>query len=311
MTTVSVFAPAKINLTLHITGRRSDGYHQLDSLVAFAGIGDSVTILASNELSLNVEGPEAAGLPTDMDNLALRAAALAADGRGATITLRKRLPIASGIGGTSADAAAAYRGMLALGAEGEAFAEGFLARPGLDSETLLRRLLGLGADVPMCFFSKPVRAGGVGEKLAFCNLPSAHAVLVNPRVPVLTEAVFGALDTPANSPMPDDIPNFPDVSALIEWLATCRNDLEASALSIAPEIGDVLETLSLQNGAELARMSGSGATCFGLFCQEADAREAEARLMSEHPDWWVAGTVLGDWSAQATPLHRWSVPPPP
>jgi 4-diphosphocytidyl-2-C-methyl-D-erythritol kinase len=301
MTTVKVFAPAKINLALHVIGRRNDGYHEIDTLVAFADVGDSIVFRPANALSLTVEGPEAADVPADMDNLALQAAALAANGRGAEITLSKLLPVASGMGGGSADAAASYRGMLGLGAVGERASNLQQPMPKSVPNDSMRRLAEIGADVPMCFGSMPARATGTGEILSFCDLPYVHAVLANPRVPLSTAAVFGALDVSDNQPMPDGIPDFSDAASLMGWLADCRNDLEEPAMKLAPEIGDVLETLGALDGAGLARMSGSGATCFALFSDKTKAQEAEARLKEERLEWWVVGSVLGDQSGAAMP----------
>jgi len=301
MTTVNVFAPAKINLTLHVTGRRADGYHELDSLVSFADVGDRLVIDASEKLSLTVEGPEAQDTPADLDNLALQATTLIANGRGARMTLEKILPIASGIGGGSADAAAAFRGMLVLNGEGEEIADSLSATPNTVPETHIRALLNLGADVPMCLFSKPTRVQGIGERLTPCQLPPVHALLANPRVPLSTAMVFRALGEPDNPPMPADIPRFANAAALIDWLANCRNDLEFPARSLVPEIDEVLAALNGLGRAVLARMSGSGATCFALFGDKDDAQEAETRLRSERPDWWVVRTVLGDQSGAIAP----------
>ena len=303
MTTVRVFAPAKINLTLHITGHREDGYHLLDSLVAFAPVGDTIVIQDGNVPSLTVDGPEAAGVPADTDNLALRAAMMAAQGRGAAMTLTKRLPVASGVGGGSADAAAAFRGMLSFGGEGEAPADGMWAMPEVIIETHARGLLTLGADVPMCLMPRPLRARGIGEKLDFLALPPLPAVLVNPRVAVPTPDVFRALQSKSNPPMPDPLPQFTDTTGLIEFLGTCRNDLELPALALEPVIGSVLDRLVETEACRLARMSGSGATCFGLFETEDAAKSAAERLWKDHPDWWVAGGVLGDQSRRAMPVR--------
>ncbi len=299
MTTASVFAPAKINLTLHVTGRRTDGYHLLDSLVAFAPVGDHLELSDGNTLSLTVEGPEAQGVPADMDNLALRAADLVRLGRGTTITLTKNLPAASGIGGGSADAAASVRAALML--EDDAGSEILALGPEILVDTRLRPLLGLGADIPMCLLPAPLRARGIGEKITFHTLPPLPAVLVNPRRMVPTGAVFAALKGRDNPPMPETLPDFADADALIGWLATQRNDLEAPAIEVAPVIADVLSILSQTEGCQLARMSGSGATCFGLYPDEDQARAAAAWLGTAHPDWWVVGGVLGDMSGRAMP----------
>lgn len=301
MTAVEVFAPAKINLSLHITGQREDGYHLLDSLVVFAPVGDCITITPGNALSLTVEGPEAKGVPADMDNLAFRGAMLAAPGCGAVLVLEKNLPAASGIGGGSTDAAAAFRGMLFFGNEGETPAETASAMPDTILENNARELLKLGADVPMCLLPKPLRAQGIGENISFLDLPPLPAVLVNPRVAVPTPSIFKALGSKFNSPMPDPIPNVLTARDLIAFLQDCRNDLEAPALSLAPQIGTVLKRLAQTDGCKLARMSGSGATCFGLFETEAEAQAACEKLWSDHPAWWVASCVLGDQSKAASP----------
>ncbi len=261
---IEVFAPAKINLCLHVTGQRADGYHLLDTLVAFCTVGDVLT-LREGPLSLNLTGPEAEGLQAEPDNLILRAARLM--GAQAAITLDKRLPVSSGIGGGSADAAAALRGLHAL------------TGTSLPTETEQ-----LGADVPMCLSSTPARVRGIGERVEPVRLPPLHLVLVNPRVPVATPHVFRALDRRENPPLPP-LTDWPDATALIEWLGGTRNDLEPPALKVAPVITEVLAALS---GARFARMSGSGATCFGLFdtAEEADAAAGEIR--KARPNWWVA-----------------------
>ncbi len=294
MTTVSVFAPAKVNLALHVTGQREDGYHLIDSLVAFASVGDRIDVTAGNTLSLTVEGPEAGGVPTDMDNLALKAAALMSRGEGAALTLTKRLPPASGIGGGSADAAAAFRAMLMLGDPGEAPADTLWAMPDLVYETHARALLGLGADVPMCLMSRPVRARGIGERLSPVRLPDIPAVLVNPRVQVSTPKVFAALSSRENPPLPERLPELADPDALVGFLEETRNDLEPAAIRLVPVIAQVRDALSAQGGCRFARMSGSGATCFGLFEDFGSAEAAASRIAEVRPDWWVAACTLGD-----------------
>lgn len=297
MTRVDVFAPAKINLTLHVTGQRADGYHLLDSLVTFASVGDRLEIVSGNALSLTVEGPEAAGVPADMDNLALRAAAMVQQD-GAALRLEKNLPPASGIGGGSADAAAAWRGMVCLDdTRTDALASASQDLLGQH----LKDLTSLGADVPMCLACKPMRARGIGDQLDVVTLPTLYAVLVNPRRPLSTPSVFKALGSKTNPPMPDSIPEFADAAALIDWLGDMRNDLEPPALTVQPAIADVLDVLGAQDGCGLARMSGSGATCFGLFETEAAAKEAARRLYDTYPDWWVAGCVLADQFTAALP----------
>lgn len=260
-------APAKLNLTLHVTGRRSDGYHLLDSLVVFLALGDVVTV-APGPLSLELSGPFAQGLTAGPDNLCLRAARLA--GREARITLEKNLPVASGIGGGSADAAAVLRAL-------DARPEG--------SEVL-------GADVPVCLAGRPTRMRGLGEILdPLPPLPQLHVLLVNPGRGLSTPQVFQALQRRDNPPMPDPLPACPDAAALIGFLHDCRNDLEAPAIRLMPEIAACLAAIRDQ-GAQLSRMSGSGATCFGLFASAAQAEAARTRIAGANPGWWVAASGL-------------------
>ncbi len=298
MTRVRVFAPAKVNLALHVTGRRADGYHLLDSLVVFADVGDDLIVGPAPALSLTVRGPEAAGVPADASNLALRAAAVMAEGAGAALELVKNLPAASGIGGGSADAAAALRAMMALRGIGR----GALAARAAEFAPQAAAILALGADVPMCLLPRPLRARGIGERLDPVDLPAVAAVLVNPRVALPTADVFRALHARDNPPMPGELPDFADAPALARWLALQRNDLEAAALRVQPLVATVLAAVAATGGCLLARMSGSGATCFGLYATEAEALRAAERLRAERPGWWIARTVLGDQSARAVPL---------
>lgn len=295
---VDVFAPAKVNLTLHVTGQRDDGYHLLDSLVAFAPVCDEINVTPANTLSLTVEGPEAAGVPADMGNLALKVAALYADDTGAALTLLKRLPAAAGIGGGSADAAAAFRGIMALREDLDTLA----AQSDEALRTRFAPLLGLGADILMCLGAMPARVQGIGDKLEvlsdFTPLP---ALLVNPRVPVSTPLVFKALRVKDNPPMPAQMPVTGDVADVAAWLATQRNDLQAPAIDVAPEIGTVLDVLAASDGCLLARMSGSGATCFALYPDAETGIAAGRKLRRDHPGWWVAGGLLGDQSELAAP----------
>lgn len=285
MTEIEVFAPAKVNLALHVTGRRGDGYHLLDSLVAFAPLGDVLRLSPAEGFSLSLSGPEAAGLPAGPDNLVLRAAALMGPGPGARFALQKRLPAASGIGGGSADAAAALRGLGALRGPGTALPEG---------------LAQLGADVPMCLHPRPARTRGIGDQITPVALPPLPAVLVNPRQELSTPSVFNALQNKENPPLPE-IPPFAGAAECIDWLAGQRNDLQAPALALAPVIGTVLAALSARPGCRLARMSGSGATCFGLFATTAEAEAAAQALAAAHPGWWVGAGLLGDQTAAAEP----------
>ena len=264
------FAPAKVNLTLHVTGQRADGYHLLDSLVVFADVGDRVSLRPDAALSLKITGPQAAALPVSDDNLVLRAARLM--GGAAAITLDKVLPVASGIGGGSADAAACLRALAQLGRALPTEAE----------------VLRLGADVPVCLRGVPLRMQGVGEVLtALPPLPEAWLVLVNPGVGVATPAVFRGLARKDNPPMPE-LPPMAAAPALAAFLHQMRNDLEPAAQAVAPVIGAVKAALAAQPGCLLARMSGSGATCFGLFGSAGAAEAAARAVQSAEPGWWVA-----------------------
>ncbi|MFT4150731.1 MAG: 4-(cytidine 5'-diphospho)-2-C-methyl-D-erythritol kinase [Paracoccaceae bacterium] len=273
---IEELARAKVNLALHVTGRRADGYHALDSLVVFAGIGDRLTAAPARDLTLRIDGPQAAGLSA-ADNLVMRAALLLSAGRGADLHLEKVLPVASGIGGGSADAAAALRLLSRLW--------GVPLPPA-------QKVLALGADVPVCLQGRAVRMQGVGEVLTpLPPLPAAWLVLVNPGKALPTPAVFAALDRRENPALPP-IPPLPDARALATWLATCRNDLEAPAESLCPDIGRVRAALADQPGCLIARMSGSGATCFGLFADYDAAANAVAALGRDHPGWWTAEAPL-------------------
>ncbi len=272
---VTEFAPAKINLTLHITGQREDGYHLLDSLAVFADIGDVVSIRRANGLRLSVTGPRAGGVPDDGTNLVLRAARLAGV-TNADITLDKHLPSAAGIGGGSSDAAAALRA--------------FCVSHG-SAEPTTGMALELGADVPICLAAKPVRMTGIGDRVALVGgWPDLPAVLVNPGVSLPTPSVFRSLAKKDNPPMAD-VPSFGDVPSCVTWLRHQRNDLEKPAIGICPPVGPVLAQLH-RHGALLARMSGSGATCFGIFETLSAARRACEQLSLENPGWWVQPTVL-------------------
>ncbi len=276
MTTVEVFAPAKINLTLHITGQRGDGYHELDSLVAFAKVGDRIEVKRTRATNLTVSGEFASEVPTGPDNLVVRASRLLEGSF--DIHLEKNLPVSSGIGGGSADAAATLRAI------------GELTNtplPGPDSQ------LALGADVPVCVMGGLVRMRGIGERLEPIGTGTFGwpLVLVNPRVSVSTPEVFRQLASKDNSPMDDPYtlgPVHHQQDAFFDWLSHQRNDLEAPALAVAPAIGDVLDALKKQSSCQLARMSGSGATCFGLFVDEEGAHQAAQGLRKDHPKWWVA-----------------------
>ena len=271
-------ARAKVNLFLHVVGRRADGYHLLDSLVAFPPVGDVVRAEAAAGLTLTVEGRFGAGLAAGADNLVLRAArALAEAGGvrvGAALRLEKNLPVSSGIGGGSADAAATLRVLARLW--GVAVPDGLAA--------------GLGADVPVCMASRPARMGGIGEVLgAVPALPAMGIVLVNPGVGVSTPAVFRARGGgfSAMGVLPE---GWADAGALVATLGGLGNDLEAPALTLCGEIGDVLGWLRGLDGCMLARMSGSGATCFGLFGTPGAAAAAAGAAPR---GWWAWGGELG------------------
>lgn len=329
-------ARAKVNLTLRVLGRRADGYHELESLVAFAGVGDALSLEPGPELALTIAGPCGGGLPVDDSNLILRAArALAAETAGTIGEFRsgrfqlvKRLPVASGIGGGSADAAAALRLLARLNGLSP------------DDPALFRAAASVGADVPVCLESRARIMAGIGERLGPPQpLPPLFALLVNPGLAVETVAVFKALGLqpgqmplsaerpPATSPHPEeaapaavskDAPEASGTSAtilrgallrsapqdegsrgtvaarsaLLEALGQVGNDLEAPARRVAPVIGSVLEALRAQPGCRLARMSGSGATCFALFDDCRASAAAGKALARAQPGWWVKPTML-------------------
>ena len=273
--TASGFAPAKINLTLHVTGQRADGYHLLDSLVVFADVGDSITAVPASQTTLSVTGPYAGDVPTGGDNLVLRAANLIG-APPVAITLKKNLPAASGIGGGSSDAAATLR-VLAAQFDRDLPHLGDVAT--------------LGADVPVCLMAGPCRMSGIGEKLdPLDDLPPMHLVLVNPGISVATPTVFSGLVIKDNGAMPDPLPTWQDAPKMARWLSVQRNDLEMPARSLVPAIGVVMARIGQTEGCLLARMSGSGATCFGLYATRPEADVAAASLSREHPNWWITST---------------------
>lgn len=272
-------APAKVNLTLHVTGQRADGYHLLDSLVVFVDVADRVRIRQADRLSLTVTGPRAEGVPADGRNLVWKAAELM-EVCGA-ITLEKHLPAAAGIGGGSSDAAACLRALAQM-----------TGRSLPSNQDVVR----LGADVPVCLVPGPQRMSGVGERITpVRDIPTCWSLLVNPGVEVPTPKVFRALENKVNAPMPADLPDWSEFEGFVAWLGEQRNDLQRPGCQLMPVISEVLEALRSQPGVRLSRMSGSGATCFGL-CAEAETAEAAARaLRVAHPDWWIeTGVVLAD-----------------
>ncbi|WP_170350670.1 MULTISPECIES: 4-(cytidine 5'-diphospho)-2-C-methyl-D-erythritol kinase [Ruegeria] len=267
------FAPAKINLTLHVTGQRVDGYHLLDSLVVFADVGDRLQFTPGPELSISVTGEHAAGVPADSRNLVWKAAQAA--GWTGHIDLNKVLPHGGGIGGGSSDAAAT---LWALSGQGVNIPEDLP--------------VSLGADVPVCMAAQATRMQGIGDRLTSVSLPNLPAVLVNPGIPVPTSSVFEALARRDNLPMPIDIPEFENAGACAEWLRDQRNDLEIPAMGIAREIEFALDSLRLTTRALLARMSGSGSTCFALYPTMKDAHFAAYEIGAAHPDWWCRAVQL-------------------
>ena len=275
-------APAKVNLDLRITGRRPDGYHELDSVVAFTAWADRLTFTPDRRLTLEPSGPFAAALADHTDNLVLRAARRLAENAGCPphvrIKLDKRIPVAAGLGGGSADAAATLRGLSRL----------WQLR--LADADLLPLALGLGADVPVCLRSGPARMRGIGEQIEPLELPVLDLVLANPNHAVATAQVFAGLGPVVPAAGPDSaVPT--DRPALLGWLRARGNDLEAPARRLAPVIGEVLGALSAQPGCGLAGMSGSGATCFGVFDDPEAAARAAGALRRARTSWWVISTA--------------------
>lgn len=275
LSVAKALAPAKINLALHVTGRRADGHHLLDSLVMFADLGDRLEVALADSPGLTVTGPMARGVPVDRRNLALRAAAHM--GVNAAITLEKHLPAAAGIGGGSSDAAAVLRALAAL-----------------TGQPLPDDVEQLGADVPVCLYGRAVRMRGVGERLhPLDGAPALPALLVNPGVELPTARVFAGLDRRDNAPMPETLPRFGNPREMAQWLETMRNDLEAPARALSPLVGTALDALQGTAGAHLARMSGSGATVFALYDTGAAASAAAEAVRAAHPGWWVQPVTLG------------------
>jgi 4-diphosphocytidyl-2-C-methyl-D-erythritol kinase len=286
-------ARAKVNLTLRVVSRRADGYHELESLVAFADCADRLSLLPGPDLTLTTEGPGARDCGDGADNLVIKAARLLRERNPDLVcgafTLDKRLPVAAGIGGGSADAAAALR-LLAR-------ANGIAA----DDPILFEVARLTGADVPVCLNSTGCLMTGIGENLMPVTLPRFSAVMVNPRVGVATKDVFAALGLRAGElrvgvadllrtsfwPKPDS-----PIEKWIDALASGRNDLEAPALKVQPVIGEVLAALRAARGTRLARMSGSGATCFAIFSGDDDAQAAAQAIQTAHPGWWVHAGAL-------------------
>lgn len=272
-------APAKLNLDLHVLARRADGYHEIDSLVVFTAFGDRLEASPAKELELAVEGPFARATPRGAANIVIRAALAlrAATGieAGAHLTLVKEIPVAAGLGGGSADAAATLRALARLW------------RIGRGAEGLDGLAQGLGADVPACLASAPVRARGVGERVEpLIGLGGSAVLLVNPGVELATRAVFAERRPSEGGSRPVSCRPGRD-------LAAGRNDLEPAAIRLVPAIREVLEALRAQPGCQFARMSGSGATCFALFDDAAATSAAAASLQLARPGWWLRATMTG------------------
>jgi 4-diphosphocytidyl-2-C-methyl-D-erythritol kinase len=283
---VSVIAPAKINLFLHAGDKRPDNYHTLESLVVFAEIGDKLGFAPSGSLGLKLSGPFGAQTPKTGDNLILKAAnalqAVAPHVPGVAIHLEKNLPVAAGIGGGSADAAATLRGL------------NLFWDLKLPEARLLEIAAAIGSDVPACLLSRPCWMEGRGEHVKRTPaLPQIAAILVNPGVQLSTKDVFGALNIRTGpgrmQPPPASIQTVWD---LVGYLADAENDLEAPACRLRPVIDEVLDALAEEPGCVLSQMSGSGATCFGLFDGAQFAHGAAERIAQDHPHWWVKETRI-------------------
>lgn len=283
---VTVRAPAKLNLFLHVGDKRPDGYHALQSLVAFAEIGDVLSIAPASELSLTVTGAFAAQSPRGAGNLVLKAARALAEQYsrtplGAAIALEKNLPVAAGLGGGSADAAAALRALNRLWA---------LER---SEDELIELARTLGSDVPACVLSRPCWMEGRGEHVSpTVSLPPLDLVLVNPGVLLPTESVFATLNARTGTSAMEPPGRIETLWDLVAYLEDSGNDLESPATHIQPDIDHVVEALHNEPGCVFALMSGSGATCFGLFNDREYAEGAAGRIAQDHPHWWVKATRI-------------------
>ncbi|NNE24920.1 MAG: 4-(cytidine 5'-diphospho)-2-C-methyl-D-erythritol kinase [Rhizobiales bacterium] len=282
-------ARAKINLALHVTARRGDGYHELDSLVAFAAIGDELTITPASRTTLQITGPFAAQLTGADGNIVLDAVEAMRQAwphqfAPVAISLTKKLPVASGIGGGSADAAGVLRGLQQL------------FGPVEERARLKKIALQLGADVPVCCLQRACRMSSIGQQLEVLgDGPSFAAVMVNPGIAVSTPEVFAALGLMPGTPAMPGLPPLPATPARqdwIGWLAQCRNDLQAPAISLVPEIDVVLKSIGAAPGCLMHRMSGSGATCFGVFEDQSSAQRAADELSALNKNWWVRATTI-------------------
>jgi 4-diphosphocytidyl-2-C-methyl-D-erythritol kinase len=277
--TLRLFAPAKINLFLHITGKQADGYHTLQSMMGFVDVGDDLTFSKHDSLYIDVKGPFAGELEDPKDNLVYKAARHLAEqykvplcGK---IVLTKNLPVAAGLGGGSADAAATLKGLVKLWDLPE------------EPHRLQKIALGLGADVPACLYKKLVWAEGVGEKMTpLPEMPGIHFVLANPLIPTPTAEVFKKFRSRFSTPLQFSVRR-KSSAAWIADLKIYHNDLTDAACAVTPAIRDVLDSLSGTTGCQLSRLAGSGATCFGIYGSAEAAKTAANDLRARHPSWWV------------------------
>ena len=278
--TVTQSAPAKINLALHITGRRSDGYHELQTLAVFADCGERIVAEQADDLRLQIKGPFAASVPHDETNFVIAAARIffltESFGDKLLLNLKKTIPVGAGLGGGSSDAAATFHALNRY------------FKTGLDDRELAGLGKDLGADVPMCVYGKALRARGIGEVIEpLPAVPPLPLVLVWPGKPVATASVFSGLHNVSNEPLPDLPQSLPSVDDAAAYLAGTRNDLLDAAIGIEPVIADALDALAATDRCLLVRMSGSGSACFGLYPSRADADAAGRAIGAAHPGWWV------------------------
>jgi 4-diphosphocytidyl-2-C-methyl-D-erythritol kinase len=273
----NLLAPAKVNLTLHVIGQQEDGLHLLDSLVTFPNIGDTLSFLNSEQSNLSITSDESINVPTNNKNLILKAAGIINSKYSRSILLKKILPIAAGIGGGSADAAATIRDAISLGYK-------------VSSQDIVK----LGADVLACLESQPLRMTGIGDQLKLINPwpRDGYIILVNPRVPLATKKVFAALEQKNNRPMPPCLPLFSTFKELVHFVKGHRNDLEDTAIKLEPIIQKVLFEIGKNKNCLISRMSGSGPTCFGLFENYTKAYAAKLSLMKDFPNWWIISSEL-------------------
>lgn len=276
-------APAKVNLYLHVTGKREDGYHLLESMMCFADICDEVTVTPSDKITITADGEFASLVPTDSSNIAYKAAEKLqpfCGNKGADIHITKNLPVGAGIGGGSADAAA----VLHLLNE--------IWEVKLSDNRLAEIGLSLGADVPICLNRKAALVSGIGENI--CNIatmPEIYIVLVNPKQHVATPQIFKmGFEKFTNYGVNDNFPK--EASSVLEYLARQHNDLMPNAVKILPVIGDILAIIKNTSGCVFSRMSGSGATCFGIFENRHDSQNASDLIKKLHPNWWVKSGII-------------------